>query len=184
MLLQYKIDDEIEIDDKKYTVNACFDVILRIFDLMADTSIPSIERVETALYMLINDKLDKYKVDKKLEILKWILGGYISYEEKEQTDILGNTLPKIEEQRLIDYNEDANYIYSAFMQVYGIDLIEQQGKLHWLKFKALLEGLPDNTTISKIMSFRAWKEEDESKDYKQYMRERKKYWQLGGEDNE
>ena len=40
------------------------------------------------------------------------------------------------------------------MDQYGIDLIEQQGKLHWDKFKALLDGLGSETRFRRIVSIR------------------------------
>ncbi len=43
------------------------------------------------------------------------------------------------------------------MQAYNIDLIEEQGKLHWKKFNALLSGLPDGTKFVEVMKIRAWK---------------------------
>lgn len=59
---------------------------------------------------------------------------------------------------VIDYDLDADYIYSGFMQAYGIDLITAD--LHWHKFSALLSGLPEETTISKIISYRSYDGDD------------------------
>ena len=63
------------------------------------------------------------------------------------------------------------------MQAYGIDLIEQQGKLHWRKFKALLSGLPENTQFKRIVSVRQWEPSDD-KTRKQAMREAQKALRL------
>lgn len=48
-----------------------------------------------------------------------------------------NTTPRGNgaDEKTFDYYEDGEYIYSAFMQQYHIDLIESN--LHWHKFKAL-----------------------------------------------
>lgn len=43
-------------------------------------------------------------------------------------------------ERDFDFEQDAKEIYSAFRQVYGIDLLEIE-VLHWWRFSALLEGL-------------------------------------------
>jgi hypothetical protein len=40
---------------------------------------------------------------------------------------------------------------------YGLDLIEQQGKLDWRKFIALFQGLSERTKIREIMAIRARK---------------------------
>ncbi len=58
-----------------------------------------------------------------------------------------------EEKQIFSYEHDADYIYAAFVQQYGIDLTEC--KLHWWKFKALFAGLTGNTKIREIMEIRA-----------------------------
>lgn len=181
MTLQYKLDDSIMIDGAELKVNASFDVILRLFDLLEDDRISPYERVELSLKMILGTDLgEKYDILQKKEILEQVLKEYVQLEEKTTLDIMGNPMPPTETDRILDYKEDAALIYAAFMQVYGIDLIEQQGKLHWSKFQALMNGLPDGTKIGQIMSYRAWNEFDDKKDYKQFMREQKEYWRLGG----
>ena len=57
-------------------------------------------------------------------------------------------------EKKFDFVQDAELIYAAFYQAYGIDLIQEQGKLHWWKFSALLNGLPSDTRFSEIVSIR------------------------------
>ncbi len=57
------------------------------------------------------------------------------------------------EKQIFSYEYDADYIYAAFVQQYGIDLTECN--LHWWKFKALFAGLTNNTKIREIMEIRA-----------------------------
>ena len=58
----------------------------------------------------------------------------------------------------LDYDIDADYIYAAFMQGYGIDLMEEG--LHWHKFLALWAALPDDTAMSKIIGDRQYDGKD------------------------
>src|SRR5699024_9297899 len=60
-------------------------------------------------------------------------------------------------KRVYSIKQDAKYIYSSFMQDYGIDLFEEQGKLHWFKFLALLEGLSEDTKFRKVIEIRTMK---------------------------
>lgn len=69
----------------------------------------------------------------------------------------------------LDYEIDADYIYSAFMGQYGIDLIEIE-ELHWHKFLALLKGLREGEVITKIMSYRCYEKEDSNKDIYEELR--------------
>ncbi len=93
-------------------------------------------------------------------------------------DIAGNELPLPEEEadEVLDFKEDAGLIYAAFYQTYKIDLIEEQGKLHWLKFKALLNGLPEGTALSKVIEIRQWT--PDKKNYKAQMQMLKDKYRL------
>lgn len=187
MLLHYKLDDEIELDGKKYTVRASFDRILRVIDLLEDLRDQPALAVQGALKSLIDDELENYSFEDRKEVLEKILDQYVQMKEKPQYDLNGDLMPmptKTESGAKYDYKQDADYIYAAFMQVYGIDLIEQQGQLHWAKFKALLKGLPKETMFSEIMRIRGWSAADEKKSHATRMRELQEQFRLSGkEDN-
>lgn len=183
MKLQYKLEDKIEIDGKSFIVNASFDVILRILDLLEDKRINTNSRILLALKMLIDDDLgDVFTIEEKAEILKSILENYVQLEEAQVYDILGNPMPKTRTKRLLDYTKDSGYIYASFMQTYRIDLIEEQGKLHWAKFQALMEGLPSDSKIKNIMWIRGWSESEEKKSYKHTMQELQSFYALDNYD--
>lgn len=57
-------------------------------------------------------------------------------------------------RQIYNYEFDAEYIYSAFMQQYRIDLQEIK-YLHWWKFKALFNGLSKETQFVQIMGYRS-----------------------------
>src|SRR5699024_9851159 len=86
------------------------------------------------------------------EIFKAAIGGGV--EDNQPVDIAGNPMPSNNEEVNYSLKEDAEYIYASFMSDYGIDLIEQQGKLHWYKFKALLGGLTDGSKFVKVLEIR------------------------------
>lgn len=62
-----------------------------------------------------------------------------------------------------DYEIDADYIFSAFMSQYGIDLLEVE-ELHWHKFLALFKGLKESEVLCKIMAYRCYEKTDGKKD--------------------
>lgn len=55
---------------------------------------------------------------------------------------------------LYDYIIDGEYIYSSFLQCYGIDLIDIN--MHWWKFKALFNGLSEDTKMAQVMQIRGY----------------------------
>ena len=64
----------------------------------------------------------------------------------------------------LDYEIDAELIYSAFLGQYGIDLFEVE-ELHWHKFLALLKGLNESTKLREVMGYRCYeKNTDKNRD--------------------
>lgn len=64
---------------------------------------------------------------------------------------------------VIDYELDADLIYSAFLGQYGIDLVDVE-HLHWHKFLALLAGLNDSTRLREVMGYRCYEKSTEKED--------------------
>lgn len=54
--------------------------------------------------------------------------------------------------RAYDFEADAERIFSSFWQSYRIDL--NDANLHWWKFRALLDGLPEDTSLSRAVYWR------------------------------
>lgn len=102
------------------------------------------------------------------EIINQIQDFY--YIKPEVPRDSGNSGPE-----LLDYDIDADYIFAAFMQSYGIDLVETD--LHWHKFLALITALPDDTTLSRIMGYRGYDGKSKDVGYKEYMK-LKQMWEL------
>ncbi|MEK0285915.1 bacteriophage Gp15 family protein [Caldifermentibacillus hisashii] len=155
MDLAYPLTDTVEIDGKTYKLDLSFDNVLRLIDMLNDKQLDDITQIETGLYMLLGVELD-YPIDKKEEIFYQIFYETIGKEVEENipVDIGGNPMPAKKEEKVYSIKQDAPYIYASFYQDYGIDLYEMQGKLHWEKFKALLEGLRPDTKFKEIVNIR------------------------------
>ena len=76
---------------------------------------------------------------------------------------------------VLDYELDADLIYSAFLGQYGIDLVEVQ-ELHWHKFLALLNSLNESTKLREVMGYRCY-EKNNDKDYDVYA-EMRRAWEI------
>lgn len=153
--LGYPLIETVEIDGKTYEIDLSFDNVLRLLDMLNDDELDDITKIETGLYMLLGVELD-YPLEKKVEIFKQIFYATIGKEAKENqpVDLDGNPMPQKKEEKIYSFKQDAKYIYASFYQDYGIDLFEMQGKLHWEKFKALLEGLRSDTKFKEIIEIR------------------------------
>lgn len=186
-----KMDDKLVLNDKEYQLLLSFDRVLWIFDMWGKGHIPVELKPKLALAKLTDDVSFKdMDTRKALAIYADIFEKHIqvtrAIDEVDRYDIEGNVLPKktkdaqdYDDKPLFNIKYDGEYIFSSFMQAYNIDLIEQQGKLHWQKFNALLSGLPDGTKFVEVMKIRAWKpSKGESSKEKQKMRELQEQYAL------
>lgn len=106
---------------------------------------------------------------------------------KEALDALASfyaaspTLPRSmgdDGEPLVDWKQDAELIFAAFWEAYGIDLFAM--RLHWHKFLALFRSLHD-TKLNDVIGYRAWKAGDKTK-HEAVMRRLKAAWRLEVED--
>ena len=71
-------------------------------------------------------------------------------EDEERTGTGSSS--DLQDEPVLDYRCDSDYIVGAFQQAYGIDLTAD--KVHWWRFKALLHALPPETPLGKIVEIR------------------------------
>lgn len=138
-------EDIIEYKGREIRLRLYFDTVLRAFELLKDPHFTDAEKLEILLHMLVEnyDVVADLNPQEKLSVVNTIFDRFIT-EGGEQ----GSEKPPY------DLEKDAEYIYASFMHDYGIDLFEQQGKLHWRKFKALLVGLSDDSMFKRVVAIR------------------------------
>ena len=113
--------------------------------LMQDKNVGKEDKVVLALKLFYKEIPED--IEKALNVILWFYtrGDEVKKPIKEE---------KGTKERIYSYEHDANYIYSAFLSQYGLDLNEIE-YLHWWKFKSLFEGLNDENKICQIMGYRA-----------------------------
>ncbi len=135
-----KLPDFIEIDGKQIKIRTDFRIWIRASLLLYE----NIE-LETKLIKLI--KLCYIDIPPTLK------GGiegillFLSGSESEK----GKTKPN-HKKPLFDFDADAGLIYATYLTEYGIDLTECN--MHWYKFLALFNALPQECGFLKIVSYR------------------------------
>ena len=72
-------------------------------------------------------------------------------------------------------------IYAAFLSEYGIDLQDVED-LHWWKFSALFDALPDDTKIKQVMRIRGMDTSGLKKKEIKRLNDLKKYYALEDEE--
>lgn len=98
--------------------------------------------------------LDYVDADIAINQILWFftLGGH-EKDEVPETDEDEDKVVKRKSKIIYSFIHDWGFIYSAFMQCYGIDLFDTD--LHWWKFKSLFDCLSDDTQFSKILGYRS-----------------------------
>lgn len=141
----------VQFKGREYKVIAAYDAVLRLEPLMEDEDFNGTEKMDIALKMLLAEKDAEKALSLSLPDRKQLL------EKVMEEQIRTPERPKVrrQEKKTVDFELDGEYIYASFIQDYGIDLIEEQGKLHWKKFIALFEGLSDSTKIKNVMRIRS-----------------------------
>ena len=195
MDISRKLPDTYIIGDKVYSLNLAYNVVLKVLELMRDKGIDDLLKLRTSLFLLLGEDISKsLSIDEMDAICEDLFERFIMFgNEDEQVvrDIKGNIIPKEiieksktqseeeDDQPLYDITKDGEYIYAGFLQAYGIDLYEVQGKLHWHKFNALLVSLPSDTKFMEVLRIRAWKpSKGDSSEYKKQMRKQQEIYQL------
>ncbi|EPY2279512.1 bacteriophage Gp15 family protein [Clostridium sporogenes] len=156
----------VEIEGGEYEINSNFRVSILFELLMQDNSISEEDKIMQALQLYypviptnINMAVDKmlwfYRCGKDMIPSKGIGKG------KGVTQIYS-----------FEYDDD--YIYSAFLDQYGVDLQDIE-YLHWWKFKAMFKALKEDNEIVKIMGYRSMDlskiKDKEEKNYYRKMQE-------------
>lgn len=126
---------EIEFEGETYKLTPAYDNVLNMYESIKGLS--TLDRLDVMAYYLMEEPV--LNVNLILEIIELILGKAPAAEHS---------------QPFFSFTQDAPYIYAAFRQQYGIDLLAERGKLHWWAFNALLQGLTAETQFVKILQIR------------------------------
>lgn len=136
----------VNIDNEEYEINSDFRTSILFELLMQDSSIGEEDKISMALqlyYPVIPNDI-KEAIDKMLWFYR--CGKDIT---KSKESGKGKSVTQI-----YSFEHDDDYIYSAFMDQYNIDLQDIKN-LHWWKFKAMFKSLKEDNEIVKIMGYRS-----------------------------
>lgn len=186
--LSRKLTDKLVIDDEEFPLNLSFDNVLRLFEMWRDEDVPEFVKPHFGIRILTGETLEEFTVEEMSEVFNDVFEEHISLSTVEDNhveyDLAGNPMKTTtsngkQEQAPYDIRFDGDYIYASFLQAYGIDLFDVQGKLHWKKFNALLSGLPEGTKLMEVIKIRKWKpQKGDSSEYKEEMRRLQKDYAL------
>lgn len=84
--------------------------------------------------------------------------------------------PDRQRSQSYSFEYDWDYIYSAFLEQFGVDL--QENDVHWWKFRAMFQTLNEKTKFSEIVCYRTVKLSQIPKEQRSFYRKMKKLYAL------
>lgn len=165
-ILVDKLPESLEICGQNCPIRSDFRTWIKVSRIMlkGDGGLKEISEVLKLVFYDLPPKLE--------EAMKAIMWFYSPPKEKD-----GKKEPEGTKKPVYDFDYDAEIIYSAFFQQYRIDL--NTADLHWWQFKALFDGLAEDTHFMKIVQFRSVNLSDvKDKEYKKYYRKMKNLCKL------
>lgn len=167
------LPEEVEIEGNRYAINSDFRVSILFEQLMQSEEFSN----EDKGYMALNLYYEEVPSDLILAVenMLWFYKCGKEVEELNSGDEGGTGSSQ---NQIYCFDNDDDYIYSAFLDQYGIDLQDIE-YLHWWKFKAMFKSLKEDNKISKIMGYRSMSISDDMSDSeKKYYKELKRLYSL------
>lgn len=133
-------------DRQVYDIHSDFREWIRFESLILDGDIPQNIKPYLAIKLIFAGKMPS-DISGAEKFITWFYcgGKTIEYDNNDNT-------ANLESRRVYDFEYDAEYIISAFLELYNIDLTTVK-YLHWWKFLALFRGLHDCKMVD-IMGYR------------------------------
>ena len=157
------LQDTLKYGPHELKLDMSFDNIILFNEMLEDPTLGDIEKVIIGLEMLLPWDYDSVVKDLNLleqyELFSQIMKEFFDVDidarkDSESDDLEGEGEQPQSKPKVFDFKVDAERIYASFMMDYGIDLFEEQGKMHWKKFIALLSGLSERTPFMQVVNIR------------------------------
>lgn len=160
----------VDIEGIEYEINSDFRTSILFELLMQDVEIEVEEKIIQALQLYY--KQCPNNIEEAINKMLWF------YSCGKENDLKSNSKTGSNSEKIYDFNYDDEYIYSAFLDQYRIDLNDIE-YLHWWKFKAMFKALKEDNEIIKIMGYRSIDlSKVEDKKQKEFYKKMKKIYEI------
>lgn len=146
-----------------------FRQVLKFFRLIENKNIDEMTKAKNVINLFFED------IPPDSDRIWEFIQHYISCGKDDKKDD-ENT------EKVFDFIVDSGRIFSAFYQVYGIDLTVE--KIHWFVFLQLLQDLTDDTKFKQVIDIRTKKiNKNDSNEYKRELRKLKELYRIDQNNN-
>ena len=144
------LPEQVEIAGQQVPISSDFRTGILFEELLQDPGLDDLEKLQTALHLYFPGVVFDYDVlDEALSRLVWF---YRCGTDPAETT--GEKSGAAEEDPPFSYEHDADYIYSAFMQAYGLDLARHPLLAHSSSIRrTLFLFLSEASSLSSLAAF-------------------------------
>lgn len=166
-----QLPESVTVNGEEYAINTDFRTSMLFEMMMQDDTLEASEKTAGALQLYYPEIPDD--LNAATDEILWFYGCGKSDDPSRK-----RLNAKREHNRVYSFEYDDDYIYSAFLNQYGIDLQDIE-YLHWWKFRSLFNSLTDDNLIVKIMGYRSMKiSKDLGKEQQKFYQRMKRMYEL------
>lgn len=172
-LLSAALPKTVRVCGRELAVQTDFRAILALYETLLDDTRSEAVRALSALRRFYGDSLPR-----NLAAAAQAMHGFLAPQAEGETQECAADVKKTVRAPDFSFVTDAPYIYAAFLEQYGMDLLEVT-HLHWHAFLALFSALSPTTRFGEIRAARAAViTADMPSAQKEYLRQMKKRFAL------
>lgn len=155
---------DVTVGGRALAIDSDFRAGIRFETLVYDSSIPDTMKLPIALRIFFGE------IPGGVDLGELIAAMLTFYRCGKPEQHGGGT-----DRQVMSYTHDYDLIYAAFLQHYGIDLLDANVSLHWWRFRAMLTALPSECRLMQVIGYRAAKITPEmGKEQREHLRRMKR----------
>lgn len=149
-----KFPNSVQADGRTYLIQTDFRVWLKFADILSDKNLPP-EQVGSAFLSVFRSPVRQFS-EPLLDAVFHFLKAYDLYYHDEELEAfkLAHDAPNSYSPPVFDWKFDSRFILGDFLHYYQIDLTAVES-LHWFKFRALFDALPEDAICMKRIAYRS-----------------------------
>ena len=152
-----KLPQFVYINRKRYLINTDYRLFIYFeTEMQGDDKKKVIIKTLSNFYPAFSEIVEKNLLEEAIDKFLWF---YLCGKNKKEIDEEEETTKK-RAKRIYDYDFDSDLIWGAYWDR-GIDLTKNY--LHWWKFRALWNSMPDDCKFVKVMGYRCYEGKDEDR---------------------
>lgn len=172
--LTKSLPNTLKVNGQAFLIDTHFSTWIRLQNLIKEDIEPG-EMVAVAIMMIFDTPpaIEPETAAQAMEQMGWFYrcGDDVKEDEPDDDYYTSRAIP-------YDYDIDAGLIVAAFQQGYGIDLLADND-MHWWRFRALFDALPEDTLLNKIIGYRTTPTKGMDKRTKEHYEKMRRLFAIG-----